>query len=212
MAPKKQLKKTKSNYSQKTNFFSIVKVVAAVSTVFALGIAAGFVANKKFNIQNYFNTDKEVQKYSQQPVTPAKIETVDIYLLKGEKSKGLTYLEYVPVKRPVKKGQQRLFSAIKELLKGPSSKERQQGYNTEIPPETKLLGITSNETSQTINLSEDFQFGGGTDSMKARVYQLIKTATQASEGKDVYLELNGEKVEVIGGEGIIINQPLNKNL
>jgi len=209
MAPKKQVKKSKSNHSSQNNFFSIIKAVVAISAVFVLGIA---VANKKFNIQNYFNTDKEVQKYTQKPVTPIKIETVDIYLLKGEKSKGLTYLEYVPVKRPLKKGQKRLFSALKELLKGPSVQEREQGYNTEIPPETKLLGITSSETSQTINLSDDFQIGGGTDSMKARVYQLIKTATQSSEGKDVYLELDGEKAEVIGGEGIIIEQPLNKNL
>ena len=48
--------------------------------------------------------------------------------------------------------------------------------------------------------------------MKIRVKQLVTTATQASNGKDVYLEINGKRAEYVGGEGIMILQPLQRNL
>ena len=81
-----------------------------------------------------------------------------------------------------------------------------------IPPETKLLGIKEDKNSYTINISDDFEMGGGADSMKLRVKQLVVTATQAANGKDVYLEINGKRAEYIGGEGIMILQPLQRNL
>ena len=60
-----------------------------------------------------------------------------------------------------------------------------------------------------INLSEDFEQGGGTDGLYKRLYQLIKTANKNTT-LDVYLNINGKQVDVIGGEGIMINQPLNE--
>ncbi|MFA6988788.1 MAG: GerMN domain-containing protein [Candidatus Gastranaerophilaceae bacterium] len=214
MAFKKQVKKSKS----KTNHSSWIKAFVMVFIISILGFTTVFLTNKKFdipqNINNKFIKQKNVNKIAK----PEKIdktektESIEIYFVKGKKNQGITYLEYIPVKRAVKKGENHFETAIKELLKGSSLQEKQQGINTEIPTATKLLGISSDPKSYTINLSEDFQFGGGTDSMKARVYQVIKTATSASEGKDVYLQLDGEKIEVIGGEGIIIKQPINKNL
>ena len=180
--------------------------------MFILGIAAGFFVNKKLdipqNINNNFINSKNVTKDTKNENT----EYVEVYFVKGKKNQGITYLAYIPVKRPVKEGEDNFKTAIIELLKGVSLQEKEKGFTTEIPSSTKLLGIKSDTTSYTINLSGDFQLGGGTDSMKARVYQLVKTATSASEGKDVYLFLDGEKTEVIGGEGIIIKQPINKNL
>ena len=43
-----------------------------------------------------------------------------------------------------------------------------------------------------------------------RIYQIIKTAKQNTT-KPVYLYIEGSEAEVIGGEGIMINQPLNEN-
>ena len=45
-----------------------------------------------------------------------------------------------------------------------------------------------------------------------RVKQLVTTATQAAGEKDVYLEIEGKRAEYVGGEGIIILQPLKRNL
>ena len=54
----------------------------------------------------------------------------------------------------------------------------------------------------------DFETGGGTDSLYKRLYQVIKTANR-NTNLPVYLYIDGQKAEVIGGEGIMITQPLN---
>ena len=59
-------------------------------------------------------------------------------------------------------------------------------------------------------MSSDFQYGGGTDSVYSRMMQLIKTAINNSEDKKVYLYLDGKQVNFIGGEGIMITQPLSE--
>lgn len=100
--------------------------------------------------------------------------------------------------------------AIKSLLKGPSAVERKRGVYSEIPRGTKLLSITEKPNKVIINLSSDFEQGGGTDGLYKRLYQLIKTANR-NTSQDVYLKINGVDAEVIGGEGIMINQPLNSN-
>ena len=61
-----------------------------------------------------------------------------------------------------------------------------------------------------IDLSSDFQYGGGTDSIYSRMMQLIKTSITNTENKKIYLYLDGKQVNVIGGEGIMITQPLTE--
>ena len=100
--------------------------------------------------------------------------------------------------------------AIKELLKGPNLIEKSTGAYSEIPKETKLLGIKHSANKIVIDLSSDFQYGGGTDSVYSRMMQLIKTAISNAENKKVYLYLDGKQVNFIGGEGIMITQPLTE--
>ena len=61
-----------------------------------------------------------------------------------------------------------------------------------------------------MNLSDDFGFGGGGDSLYKRVYQLIKTVNHNTR-KPVYLYLNGKQADIIGGEGLMLKQPLRSN-
>lgn len=100
--------------------------------------------------------------------------------------------------------------AIKELLKGPNLIEKSMGAYSEIPQNTKLLGIKHSSNKIVIDLSSDFQYGGGTDSVYSRMMQLIKTAISNAENKKVYLYLDGKQVNIIGGEGIMITQPLTE--
>jgi spore germination protein GerM len=60
-----------------------------------------------------------------------------------------------------------------------------------------------------IDLTSAFESGGGTDSTYRRVRQLIKTAN-ANTKLPVYLYINGKQASVIGGDGIMIKQPLNE--
>jgi spore germination protein GerM len=100
--------------------------------------------------------------------------------------------------------------AIKSLISGPKSEEIAKGVYTEIPTTTRLISIHETHAEVIINLNSAFEQGGGTESLYKRLYQLIKTAKRNTT-KPVYLYIDGNKAEVIGGEGIMITQPLNEN-
>ena len=100
--------------------------------------------------------------------------------------------------------------AINALVSGPTAYEKSKGVYSEIPTGTRVISITETTDKVVINLNSAFENGGGTDSLYKRLYQLIKTAKK-NTNKPVYLYIDGQKADVIGGEGIMITQPLNEN-
>ena len=99
--------------------------------------------------------------------------------------------------------------AVKELIAAPTSWEKSKGLTSEIPPATKILSIREGDGNIMIDLSSAFEGGGGAESTYTRVKQLIKTA-KANTNLPVYLYINGRQADVIGGEGIMIKQPLSE--
>ncbi len=104
----------------------------------------------------------------------------------------------------------KLKFAVKSLINGPTDKEKKAGVYTEIPSGTRLISITESPSRVVINLTSDFENGGGTDGIYKRLFQLIKTV-KINSNLPLYLQLDGKQVDVIGGEGIMINQPLNED-
>lgn len=102
----------------------------------------------------------------------------------------------------------KLRFAIESLVAGPKPSERDKGVYSEIPVGTSVISIKEFPDRAVINLSYDFETGGGTDSLYKRLYQVIKTANRNSS-VPVYLYIEGEKADVIGGEGIMLTQPLS---
>jgi len=102
----------------------------------------------------------------------------------------------------------KLKFAIDSLVSGPKPAEIEKGIYTEIPEGTEILSIKELPDKAIINLSSAFETGGGTDSLYKRLYQLIKTARRNSE-VPVYLYIEGERADVVGGEGIMLSQPLS---
>lgn len=100
--------------------------------------------------------------------------------------------------------------AVTALIDGPKPEEVKLGVYSEIPVGTRLLNVIDASDGVYINLSQHFEAGGGTDSIYKRIFQLIKT-TKYNTNKPVYLLIENEKVEVLGGDGIMITQPLTEN-
>ncbi len=125
---------------------------------------------------------------------------------KGEEVYRAVRREYVPEVD----GSSRLKFALKSLVNGPSTKEKKLGVYTEVPAGTRLISVTEAPSKVVINLSGEFELGGGTDGLYKRLFQLIKTSKRNSN-LPIYLQLNGTQVDVIGGEGIMINQPLTED-
>lgn len=97
--------------------------------------------------------------------------------------------------------------AVRMLLAGPARADVRKGLYTEIPKATKLLSVKETPLKVIINLSSDFEFGGGGDSLYTRMYQIIKTVNKNTH-KPVYLYIDGQQANVIGGEGLMLKQPL----
>src|SRR5205809_4726549 len=52
-------------------------------------------------------------------------------------------------------------AAVTALLAGPSSSERSAGVDTQVPGGTKLLGLTIDKGIATVDLTSEYQAGGG---------------------------------------------------
>jgi germination protein M len=99
-------------------------------------------------------------------------------------------------------------AAMEALLEGPSPGERSAGVATQIPDGTQLLGLIVDKGIATVDLTSEYESGGGTASMTMRLAQVVCTLDQFPTVKGVLFELDGRPVEVLGGEGIVIDHPL----
>ncbi len=92
--------------------------------------------------------------------------------------------------------------ALEELLAGPDEFDAEIGMSSEIPDGTELMSLEVSGGMATIDLSAEFESGGGSLSMQARVAQVVFTVTQFDDVDTVSFQIDGADVESIGGEGI----------
>ncbi len=138
--------------------------------------------------------------------SPAATTTVRIYLFQPDPTGGDAHL--VPVTRSVPFTRAVATAAVRELLAGRASEE--QGLLTMIPAGSKLLSITIDGSVATVDLTGAFQSGGGSASMLGRLAQLVYTATQFPTVDAVRLRLDGQPVQSVGGEGVIVGAGLGR--
>lgn len=100
--------------------------------------------------------------------------------------------------------------AITSLISGLKPEEQARGVYSEVPSTAQVLNITEQPDKVIVNLNSAFVNGGGTDSLYKRLYQLIKTA-KLNSNLPVYLYIDGKRADVVGGEGIMISQPLSNS-
>jgi spore germination protein GerM len=114
----------------------------------------------------------------------------------------------VPVLRVVPKTPAVATAAMDQLLDGPTSAEAGgRTISTAIPDGTKLRGLTIKDGVATVDLSTEFDSGGGTASMQYRLAQVVYTLTQFSTVKSVLFQVEGKTVTVFGSEGIVLDGP-----
>jgi hypothetical protein len=131
--------------------------------------------------------------------TPAGETTFLVYFLRGEKLG--TAQRAVPRTVAVAR------AAMEALCGGPTDAEKAAGLLTAVPDGSAVRGISIEGTTATVDLSGEFESGGGSLSMRARVAQVVYTLTQFPTIRAVELMLDGEPVQAIGGEGVIVEEP-----
>jgi len=99
-------------------------------------------------------------------------------------------------------------AALADLLAGPTTAEHDAGIATQVPDGTELLGLSIGNDIATVDLTSEYESGGGTASMTMRLAQVVCTLDQFPTVKGVLFKLDGRAVDVLGGEGIVIDHPL----
>ncbi len=134
-----------------------------------------------------------------------------VYIYFGKTIQNKLTIEPQPVKREIWSNKSIIFAVIEELLKGPRSKEKEENFFTEIPSSTRLIEVRESPENIIINLSKEFETGGGSETMIYRLKQVAYTILEIENEKPVFLELDGEKIKYISGEGVEVPQPLEKD-
>jgi hypothetical protein len=128
---------------------------------------------------------------------PAKV-TVEVFFLRGEQLEA--ELRWVDAVAPGSR-------AVEGLLAGPQDAE----LFTAIPAGTVLLGLDIADQIATVDLSGDFETGGGTLSARARVAQVVFTLTQFETVDGVLFQIDGEPRTHVTSEGIDVTDPLDRS-
>ena len=176
-------------------------ILGAAIAVLALGTATTWWATRN-------------QKAIKQPPTPAPIaspqnpliqERATIYWLNAAQDDiALSPSPFLAQQQLSE--QEVLKSALTDLLAGIQDSQQY----SEIPNSTRLLSMSLEPDGIHLNLSEDFLSGGGSTSMIGRLAQVLYTATSIEPSAQVWLEVSGEPLTLLGGEGIEIEQPLTR--
>lgn len=142
-----------------------------------------------------------------QPDTPVQASAAEVYWLDME-SDGLELVPQPlnPTASEAGNAEVVLTTALETLLDGPQN----AAHSTTIPPEARLRGIEVKADGVHVDLSADFTSGGGTTSMTGRVAQILYTATSLDPNMPVWLAVESEPLELLGGEGLMIRQPLTR--
>jgi hypothetical protein len=156
-------------------------------------------------------------KESEPSTTPSE-ETPDGAEPSAETTQVLLYFnrgEYLGVAGRVmdveKEPANRVKVAMEALLEGPSANEIEWGLTGScIPTGTIVNDVSLDGDVATVDLSKQFESGGGSLSMLLRVAQVVYTATQIDGVNTVAFKLDGVPVEAIGGEGVIVSPPVSR--
>jgi spore germination protein GerM len=195
------------NFSQKFGIFCLI-VITAAYVYFSFFNKDGFHLPAKTDEQPIINTNENINTNPENPEIEQprshEIKNVKIFVTD---SKGK--LRSVNRKCDTSVEKSCFAFAIKELIAAPTQWEKNKGLSSEIPSNTKILSVREGSNNILIDLSSAFESGGGAESTYIRVHQLIKTS-QANSKLPVFLYINGKQADVIGGEGIMIKQPLSE--
>ena len=115
-----------------------------------------------------------------------------------------------PVRRTVASTPAVARASLEALMTGPTGAEESDGLVTRDPRGTTLLDVSVADGVATVDLSGTFDDGGGSASMLGRVAQVVATLTQFPTIERVAFRLDGEPVETIGGEGVVVDPPIGR--
>jgi len=98
------------------------------------------------------------------------------------------------------------------LLQGPPQAASDAGITSEIPAGTMVQSLdVGSDGVALVELTQEFDDGGGSASMRGRLAQLTFTLTASDDVDSVLLMENGAVVEIFSNEGIVLDGPMRRS-
>jgi spore germination protein GerM len=141
-------------------------------------------------------------------VAPATAGKVKVFWLDDKDGKKIKVAPQERIARSTPQDREGLVKESLTTLLAAAGKEGKQ--TSTIPAGTKLLSSNLKQDGLHIDLSKEFTQGGGSTSMQGRVAQIIYTATNQNPNIAVWISVEGKQLDVLGGEGVEIKQPLTR--
>jgi spore germination protein GerM len=118
----------------------------------------------------------------------------------------------VPVLRDIPKTKAVGGAAMDELIEGPNDAElgARPAMYTNIPDGTRVLGLTIRDGIATVNLSKEFDGGGGSATMLGRLAQVVYTLTQFPTVTGVQFQVDGQPMVVFNENGNVVAGPFGR--
>lgn len=190
------------NHDNPKNRLSIGLIGGIVAAILATGTLATWwaVHNLKISLER-------TPTPTETPVNqdPTKIERGQVYWLNSQGDRLILVTRPLSVPK-TSNNQQVLQTALETLLAG----SKNANDTTTIPEGTKLLSINLDKEGVHLNLSQEFTTGGGSASMIGRLAQVLYTTTTLDPQAKVWLKIEGEPLEILGGEGLEVAQPMTR--
>jgi spore germination protein GerM len=104
-----------------------------------------------------------------------------------------------------------MTDVIQALIAGPNAEARHRGLISRVPSETRILSATVRGNTAYINFNEDFQYNTyGVEGYAGQVRQIVFTATEFSNVRDVQILIEGRREDYLG-DTVWIGSPLGRN-
>lgn len=118
----------------------------------------------------------------------------------------------VPVLREIPSTRAVAAAAMTALVEGPNARERgaSPAISSTVPTGTRLLDLTIAGGVATVDLSGEFESGGGSASVLGRLAQVVYTLTQFPTVKSVAFQVDGRPVNAFAGEGVVLDKPVTR--
>jgi spore germination protein GerM len=119
----------------------------------------------------------------------------------------------VPVYRAMPAGEEAADIALETLVTGPTEDERAgtPSISTAIPEGTTVIGVEVDGALARVDLSDEFDDGGGSFSMFARLAQVVYTLTRIEGIGQVEFLIEGQPVTTFSSEGIVLDGPQERS-
>jgi germination protein M len=129
------------------------------------------------------------------------VTTFAVYFFRGDR--------LVPVQRTIPRTVAVARAALQQLLAGPTRVESAgaAGLTSSVPSSSRLLDVAIADGTATVDLSGQFESGGGSASMFGRLAQVVYTVTQFPSVTGVAFRLDGQPVTTFSSEGIVLSGP-----